>query len=307
MALALAGSCGKGNTDEADNADSLRLADSLAEAMRRDSLDWVSFTSKDLTFFGLHGHVKVMVTGGVTYEFDREGNWVRMGDVSPYGRKITFYDNYSVFKHDDNGFITNEEFWEGGTEYVWKDGHIVGENSFNCAYECRMSYEYDSLGNISAVTMVESDDAGDNWSKPSKIAYKYLSFDKFGNWTMRKSSLGDQSRFLLYYGKEGTESKTFDPWKQQYVFVGSIGSEKNCPLAISPTGGVYTVAMGTRNTGVVAYDKDQLTIEARSTTDEKKLGEFVGTVSTTADGNYRYQGKFTNTNGGSVAFNMVSL
>ena len=156
---AMIGSCGQTENGNGVDSDSIRTADSLAEVLRRDSIEWASFTSKDLTFFGVHGHVRTMFSGGVTYEFDSLGNWTKIDDVSPFGRKIDFYDSYSVYQRNSHGYIDHEEFWEGGGEYVWTDGRIVGENSFNCAYECRMSYEYDSLGNIGAVTMVESDDA----------------------------------------------------------------------------------------------------------------------------------------------------
>ena len=50
-----------------------------------------------------------------------------------------------------------------------------------------------------------------------------------------------------------------------------------------------------------------MTVGALRATDDKKLGEFKGVVSREADGKFRYKGTFTNTNGGSVAFNLVSL
>ena len=312
FAAVIIGSCGQTDKGDGVDSDSIRMADSLAEVMRRDSLEWVGFTSKDLTFFGLHGHVKTMLTGGCTYEFDTLGNWIRIDDVSPYGRKIGFYDEYSVYTRDKNGYISNEEFWEGGSEFVWSDGRIVGENSFNCAYECRLSYEYDSLGNIGAITMVESDDAGDTWSKPSRIEYKYVGFDRFGNWSMRKSHNGTEERFLVYYDnpkRADHAGNDFLPWDKDYVFSGTIGAEKKRPFGISKHGGIYCVLNGTRHTEVVAYDQAtaELTGGALRATDDKKLGEFKGKVSREADGKLRYKGTFTNTNGGSVAFDLVSL
>ena len=317
---AMIASCGKTENANGVDSDSIRTADSLAEILRRDSMEWVGFTSKDLTFFGLHGHARVMLTGGCTYEFDSVGNWTRIDDVSPYNRKIDFYDNYSVFSHDKNGYITSEEFWEGGGEFVWSDGRIVGENSFNCAYECRLSYEYDSLGNIGAVTMVESDDAGESWSKPSRIEYSYKAFDPVGNWTMRKSNNGTEERFIIYYDNprslEAAKSQSgknkgledFSPWDRDYIFVGSIGAEKKRPLGISKRGGIYTVSLGTRHTQILDYDKSsgQLTVGALRVSDEKKLGEFRGKISREGNGTFRYKGTFTNTNGGNVAFNLVS-
>lgn len=307
---AMIGSCGQTENGNGADSDSIRTADSLAEVLRRDSLEWASFTSKDLTFFGVHGHVKTMLTGGTVYQFDSLGNWEKIDDVSPYGRKITFYDNYSVFGHDKNGYITSEEFWEGGGEYIWTDGRIVGENSFNCAYECRLSYEYDLLGNIGAVTMVESEDAGDTWSKPSRIEYDYKTFDRNSNWTMRKSTFGTEERFFIYYDdpRHTTPQMDFTPWEKDYIFTGTIGAEKKRHLAISKHGGLYTVYNGTRHTQIVGYDKatGELTVAALRSSDENKLGEFKGTVSREAPGKLRYKGTFTNTGGGSVAFNLVS-
>lgn len=304
------GSCGQTENGNGVDSDSINTADSLAEALRRDSIEWVSFTSKDLTFFGVHGHVKTMLTGGMVYQFDSLGSWTKIDNVSPYGRKIDFYDSYSVYSRNSNGYIDHEEFWEGGGEYVWTDGRIVGENSFNCAYECRMSYEYDSLGNIGAVTMVESDDAGDSWSKPSRIEYDYKSFDRCGNWTMRKSTFGTEERFFLYYDdpRHSTPHNEFTPWDKDYIFSGTIGNEKNRHLAISKHGGQYTVYNGTRHTHLLNYDKatGELTVAALRASDEKKLGEFKGTVTRETLGRLRYKGTFTNTSGGNVAFNLVS-
>lgn len=46
--------------------DSIRVADSLkreaAIQREKDSIEWYSFTSKDLAFFELHGHVKTLKT-----------------------------------------------------------------------------------------------------------------------------------------------------------------------------------------------------------------------------------------------------
>lgn len=307
---AMIGSCGQTENGNGVDSDSIRTADSLAELLRRDSMEWVSFTSKDLTFFGVHGHVKTMFAGGATYEFDSLGNWTKIDEVSPFGRKIDFYDSYSVYTRNSNGYIDHEEFWEGGGDYVWTDGRIVGENSFNCAYECRLSYEYDSLGNIGAVTMVESDDAGDTWSKPSRIEYSYISFDNHGNWTMRKSTFGTEERFFVYYDdpRHSSPQKEFAPWDKEYIFSGSIGAEKNRHLCISKRGGVYVVNNGSRHTKIEDYNKEtgELTVSALRASDEKKLGEFKGTVSREALGRLRYKGTFTNTNGGHVAFNLVS-
>ncbi|MBO4593172.1 MAG: hypothetical protein J5678_03170 [Bacteroidaceae bacterium] len=316
---AIIGSCGGAAKDgESVDSDSIRIADSLAEMMRRDSIEWASFTSKDLTFFGLHGHVKAMVRNGTTFEFDTLGNWTKIGNVSPYGRKIDFYDYYSVYSHDANGFITHEEFWEGGTEYIWKDGRIVGENSFNCAYECRLSYDYDTLGNVSKMTMVESDDAGETWSKPTKIDIKYINFDELGNWTLRKSNNGSDYRFIVYYdqpsinknaGFKDQSSTEFNPWQHKYILKGSIGKEKECPFTIGPKGGVYSIELGTRNNEVTAWDSKtgQLTMSALKFSDGQKLGEFQGTVTSETGGKFRYKGTFTNEKGGKVNFNLLSI
>lgn len=302
-------SCGNTQRGEKPDSDSIRMADSLAEMMRNDSIEWVNFTSKDLTFMGLHGHVKAMIRNGVTFEFDTLGNWTKIDDVSPYNREVGFYDDYSVYSRDENGFITNESFWEGGTEYIWRDGRIVGENSFNCAYECRLSYEHDTLGNVSKITIVESEDAGESWSKPSDIEIKYLNFDEFGNWTLRKSENGSDTRFITYYDKTKSGQKSnFNPWHKAHIMVGSIGNEKRCPFAIGPKGGIYCVAVGTRNTEVTAWDAKtgQLTVSAFKVSDGHKIGEFVGTVTTEENG-VRYKGTFTNEKSAKVDFNLVSL
>ena len=160
--------------------------------------------------------------------------------------------------------------------------------------------------------MVESDDAGDTWSKPSRIEYKYVGFDRFGNWSMRKSHNGTEERFLVYYDnpkRADHAGNDFLPWDKDYVFSGTIGAEKKRPFGISKHGGIYCVLNGTRHTEVVAYDQAtaELTVGALRATDDKKLGEFKGKVSREADGKLRYKGTFTNINGGSVAFDLVSL
>ena len=67
LAVVVAGSCGKQQARNNDDADSLREADSLAELRQRDSAMWVGFTSKDLAFFGVHGHVKTLIADGSVY------------------------------------------------------------------------------------------------------------------------------------------------------------------------------------------------------------------------------------------------
>lgn len=312
MTAATVGSCGDWKADNGDNADSLREADSLAELARRDSAIWAGFTSKDLAFFGLHGHVKTLVSDGNVYEFDTLGEWTKINGINPFHHKMNDDESDFYYTRNEAGYVNGAIFWEYGEEYVWTDGRMTGINGTEYEYLTHTSYEYDSLGNISATTMVESDNEGKTWSKPDKVVYNYKTFDQLRNWTMRKSVNGTDCRFIDYYDRVAEADDVqpeFAPWQRRYVFLGTLGSEKNCPLALSPEGGIYVVYSGTHITSILSYDRSnmRLVVEARDIDTEKKLGEFAGIVSLNGKHGFRYKGKYTISGGGSMDFNMTTL
>ena len=104
--------------------DSIRVADSLkreaAIQREKDSIEWYSFTSKDLAFFELHGHVKTLKTrgefGDILYEFDENGNLVKGNGYNPF--KVynhpdpcddTSLGEVPLYKRNSQGYITSRE------------------------------------------------------------------------------------------------------------------------------------------------------------------------------------------------------
>lgn len=312
MTAATVGSCGDWKADNGDNADSLREADSLAELARRDSAIWAGFTSKDLAFFGLHGHVKTLVSDGNVYEFDTLGEWTKINGINPFHHKMNDDESDFYYTRNEAGYVNGAIFWEYGEEYVWTDGRMTGINGTEYEYLTHTSYEYDSLGNISATTMVESDNEGKTWSKPDKVVYNYKTFDQLRNWTMRKSVNGTDCRFIDYYSRNAEVEATqpaFDPWQRQYVFVGNVGDEKRTPLALSPKGGLMVVYSGTHFTDVLTFDKGsgRLVVEVRDTDTEQKVGELNGVVSANGKNGFRYKGTYRERGAGSKEFSLVTL
>lgn len=312
LAVVVAGSCGKQQALNNDDADSLREADSLAELRQRDSAMWVGFTSKDLAFFGVHGHVKTLIADGSVYEFDTLGTWSRINGVDPFHHRMKNDESDFYYTRNESGYVAGAVFWEYGEEYVWTDGRLTGMNGTEYEYQTHTSYEYDSLGNVSATTMVESENEGKTWTKPNRVQYKYTAFDACRNWTARKSVNGADYRFIDYYSRNAEVEATqpaFDPWQRQYVFVGNVGDEKRTPLALSPKGGLMVVYSGTHFTDVLTFDKGsgRLVVEVRDTDTEQKVGELNGVVSANGKNGFRYKGTYRERGAGSKEFSLVTL
>lgn len=155
-----------------------------------------SFTSPDLQFLNLRGHVKEVI--------DLEGP--ELDDLYTYfdlNGRLIIVDDYSDnpilgedYKRDANGYIIGTKY-DYGCYYkvVWNSKHqvvkIVG-------YDDTTTYTYDAKG-----LLTKEVHTSDNGEKRT-LTYRYKTFDSYGNWLKRSvhPAGGDsyqERRKITYY------------------------------------------------------------------------------------------------------------
>lgn len=307
-------SCGP-NKQELALQDSLRREDSIkAEIAREDSL-WkidslqkVSLTSNDLTFFELHGPVHSMNNSlfEKTYVFDQDGNLVTVNGYNPF--TSDGYDRVA-YRRNNQGQIKSYTEWESGEEYKWSEGRVVSsEGGGEGGYEDKTTYSYNEDGTLKSlyVKMTSYIDPSEN--ENYTVSYTYLEFDEYNNWTKRKSKSGTETRTITYFpilkpSKATDNSEGFNPQKNTYMFIGKIGSDKGSSLVVNPQGGQVTTTNGTRDLKFNSYDKatGKLLIDAYYQGKDQFIGQYDGTFDESAG---IYKGTFTNNKGGKADFEL---
>lgn len=316
-------SCSNGNGGKAKE-DSLETKVDSADI--RDSLAWAGFRSNDLSFWELHGHVKMMLKDGVAYEFSKDGVWTGIDGRNPIDGDVSFDAPNNSYVRNKSGLITREQNWEGYSVYTWADGLLSGKTYFEGSadqtytghaeqgYQSRSVFSYDSLGRLHSVSMQEKEDGESGWSKEVKTTYQYLQNDGQGNWVIRKSGDGMEHRAMAYWDRPANKRDTvrFMPVHQTYVFTGTTGSKKFCTLIIGYRIGACNVDGSSYDLALKSYNErtGAMTLTMLSPVDGSIAGEWNGMVkikTTSAARNkkvWMYNGKLTFANGKSVSFSL---
>lgn len=157
-----------------------------------------SFTSPDLQFLDLKGHVKEVVN----FEDPALDDLYTYFDLS--GRLI-IVDEYSDnpilgedFKRDANGYIIGTKYDYGCCyKVVWNSKHQVVKV---VGYDDTTTYTYDAKG-----LLTKEVHTSDNGEKRT-LTYRYKTFDSYGNWLKRSVHPAGQDSYLerrkiTYYTK----------------------------------------------------------------------------------------------------------
>lgn len=325
LCLLFAGACSGGNKgDGGTDADSLEVK--VDSAHIRDSLRWAGYHSNDLTFFELHGHVKMMLKDGVAYGFNDDGVWVDIDGKDPMEDDVSFEAVNNSYVRNKNGLIVREQNWEGYAVYTWADGLLSGKTYFEGSadqdnsghaeqgYQSRFTFDYDSLGRLNSVSMQEKEDGVKGWSKAVKTTYRYLKSDGQGNWILRKSGDGLERRAIAYWDLPSNkrDSSRFLPLNQTYVFAGTAGKKKFAALILGYRIGACCVEGNSYDVALKSFDerKGTLTLSLLSPTDGKELGEWRGMVKLNSSSKtqkhlpWTYNGTLTMASGRTLSFSM---
>lgn len=152
------------------------------------SVELTRFSSSDLAFFALYGHVKSVTEDGiVSLEFDQNGTL-----TSVYGSPAS-----QRYSRDNQGRIVEMNGYENHVTYTWGDERPVGSEAQAEGMTSKETYTYDERGFVAQIS--HSDDG-----EESIETFTYSDFDKHGNWTKRVSegyeyTAGNTSRVIEYY------------------------------------------------------------------------------------------------------------
>ncbi|MCH5318211.1 MAG: zinc ribbon domain-containing protein [Paramuribaculum sp.] len=188
------------------------------EQLRQDSI-WMNFTSPDLTFFELKGHVK-SVEGDISdigehptlknkIEFDENGG-AKITTKGSINTEDCGKETWSI-KRDANGKISNISYHnlEGlmcGTpsvSYIWNDGKIVKKKLRGLLEVGNDNLSYNENGDLEQ--RIGSGYAADvTWDWKNR--YTDYVFDENGNWISRKrdskTDSKTQKRVITYYDRQ---------------------------------------------------------------------------------------------------------
>lgn len=305
-------SCGnKTNAgDDQNKADSIAAAQAAADSIAAAEARWEADSQRlatqktpDLEYMELRGPVKTLTTSEPTmrYDYSRTGQLLLVDGYNPFKDSPTELEQMCL-KRNSKGEINSYTMYESSEDYEWKNGKITVVDGGGEGYEWRITYDYDEKGLLRSKKGTQQFHDGSE-HEDINIQYTYLDFDKYGNWTRRKTSNGIEKRTIKYFNinRPTGNADDFDPTVRTYDFRGKIGGEKNCPLQIGKDGGYYVVASGKKSLTFTDYDAKttELTIDAFKPDGVKYIGRFVGKVT-----GKTYKGVFTNDKGGKVNFDL---
>ena len=201
---------------EKEMADSMNRAKAAAEsaakaaeARQRDSLEWVNYSTPDLSFFEVHGHVKtlkIVNNGTVTFSFSNDGTLLTINghDAFTVPNTEVYYDYVTYVKKGNK--IVADQGWECGTEYTWDGDHVSFENGGAESMNWKTVYAYDANGRLERTTTYESEEGSDEPETKTVSTFSYLKDDMYGNWVerIRKNKNGQTTikRVITYYEME---------------------------------------------------------------------------------------------------------
>ena len=160
-------------------AEIARLKAEAAEQARRDSIEWVNFTTPDLILLDLHGHVKSVSVSGdfyiTTYSISQSFNLDENGKITNLilsrnsNGQITSIKKKCELMPDDYDQYTIK--WTGETP-----SHLSG-NGIDWASDESLTYSNNRL--ISSY----SDDYAECWHFMTTNSISPTECDEYGNWT----------------------------------------------------------------------------------------------------------------------------
>jgi len=171
----------------------------IANVIFAQNIDY--FTSKDLAFFGLHGHVKTLKEGYTTYTFDKNGTLILVDGKNPFKKTMATGDDWFYMKRNKYGYISDTYSVGGSRHYDWKNGkitkvQIMFEGGDAAEYSCYT----DKLGLLKSYTFLKYMDGTEPCEK--KVTFSYTKFDKNGNWTKRTKTNTGTEYFLWSIANE---------------------------------------------------------------------------------------------------------
>lgn len=157
------------------------------------------FTSNDLSFFELHGHVKTLETEYGTMKFDKEGTLISVNGKDPFIEREVEGDDYLKYTRVA-GFIVKEERLETTMEYVWQDGRLASSSWVSESWIGQETYKYNEKGMLVEMTTNQQDFG----ELPEVVVgkYSYDEFDDHHNWLQRTITANDvtvEERKIEYY------------------------------------------------------------------------------------------------------------
>lgn len=275
------------------------------------------FTSPDLAFFQLKGHVHFLYAYPSVYEFDREGRLLKVDGEDPYDEVRREFDDETDYFNEvtkltsENGIIVEERAMEWYNDVKWKDGLVVEKSGQGEGMIFRHIFVYNDQGELTWSKEKMWNDGDDEDSEDTTIeeyTYRILKRDNRGNWTLRMCNEMEQKRLLVYYGEEATKPlgpAAYNPQHQSLSFTGTIGGDNNATLSLREGEGEYTVGVGTRKVMFCRYNpcNGNLVLKAYKKSSVEYLGYFDGEIECMENENC-YRGTFTNTERKKVSFEL---
>lgn len=181
------------------------LSDSLAMAIREDSLRMEGIRTYDLTLLELHGKVKKVEEHILsrdltkTYEFSPEGVLLTVNGMDPFRKHSDNEKNFVEFSRDKEGRIVSIRTQSFCQEVVWDSASVysfVEHYDEDCTMECRLNCHDNGIV-YSSVTMER--EGNEAWERTGRDELEYR-LDAYGNWIGRIDSYGTMTlRKIVYY------------------------------------------------------------------------------------------------------------
>lgn len=182
-------SCSLSSSDKTqnDSIEAARLEAARLDSIRQDSIERRNFTTPDLVFNELHGHVEKCEWSKesdlyypMQYSYSSEGRLVRSKG-----------ENTHKYNRDKNGQIVSEEDGYAKTSFGWSDNKVSKRQLVSCEGETAYGngathYFYDKNGLLSYTT-TDGGEGENGTMRNMKTVYSDYEFDDMGNWISRKS------------------------------------------------------------------------------------------------------------------------
>lgn len=180
-----------------DSIAAVQLEAVRLDSIRQDSIEFINFSTSDLTFFELHGKVKSVyydslyeavaeIFNNSYFEFDENGNLMNKRN----NFKLEEPDGEYLYRweYNENGFPTKGVFAENGgypTEYwVWNpNGQLKKAYYSYGSHFVETNYKYDKDGRLVLINYLERGNMGVEVIRNTKV--EIVETDKWGNWLTR--------------------------------------------------------------------------------------------------------------------------
>ena len=187
------------------------------EQLRQDSIAWVNFTTPDLSFFELHGHVK-SVEGDINEVrshpndriknicFDENGKLIIESSGS-FNSKYCGKIGWKISRDKEDRIISiSYNSYEGlngypySKKFKWEDNKIVKIDIYAFYGNTHIKYEYGSNGILEKeIWDLREEEQTEEFIDFINKKITDYQFDKYGNWISRKVDKKIQTRQITYY------------------------------------------------------------------------------------------------------------